>query len=288
MVLCCEDAAPGCDAVPPRLPLAHAHGRSLTAVTGLPVRFYWGSPLWVRLFFRRLTGDGRVDACGAIVPGVGKPKDPACNLITPGLRPGGMNAISEATGPPAGVSRRAEPSFSVVRTGLSPEEQFRQFAVESTAALHRIAYLLCGDDHRAHDLTQIALERTYRHWSRIKDGNPFGYARKVLATARIDGWRRSRREVLRSPEDVAVVQEAGRAGQVPADDAAQVAERERLVRALRQLGPGQRRVVVLRHLLDRSEADVAEELGVSVGNVKSQGARGLARLRTLLSEGAEV
>ncbi|WP_020016890.1 SigE family RNA polymerase sigma factor [Promicromonospora sukumoe] len=202
-----------------------------------------------------------------------------------------MNAISEATGPPAGVSRWAEPSFSVVRTGLSAEEQFRQFAVESTAALHRIAYLLCGDDHRAHDLTQIALERTYRHWARIKDGNPFGYARRVLATARIDGWRRTRREVLRSPEDVAVAQEAGAAGftsRAPADDVAQVAERERLVQALRQLGPGQRRVVVLRHLLDRSEADVAEELGVSVGNVKSQGARGLARLRTLLSEGADA
>src|SRR5690606_40813397 len=45
------------------------------------------------------------------------------------------------------------------------------------------------------------------------------------------------------------------------DDAATVVERERLVRALRRLGPGQRRVVVLRHLLDRSEAEVAAELG---------------------------
>ncbi|WP_229872462.1 SigE family RNA polymerase sigma factor [Promicromonospora soli] len=176
--------------------------------------------------------------------------------------------------------------FSVVRTGMSAEEQFRLFAIESTAALHRIAYLLCGDDHRAHDLTQIALERTYRHWSRLKDGNPFAYARRVLATARIDGWRRTRREVLQSPETVAVAQEASRAP--AADSGAQVAERERLVRALRRLGPSQRRVVVLRHLLDRSEADVAEELSVSVGTVKSQGARGLARLRELLSEGQDA
>lgn len=214
-----------------------------------------------------------------------------------------MNAISQAIGPPAGtavdVSWQAEsgpdpdrvpaaaPEFSVVRTGVSAEEQFRLFAVESTAALHRIAYLLCGDDHRAHDLTQIALERTYRHWSRIKDGNPFAYARRVLATARIDGWRRTRREVLQSPEDVVVAQEAS--SRSPAlDSGNQVAERERLVRALRRLGPGQRRVVVLRHLLDRSEADVAEELGVSIGNVKSQGARGLARLRELLSEGQDA
>ncbi|WP_233256913.1 SigE family RNA polymerase sigma factor [Promicromonospora sp. AC04] len=180
----------------------------------------------------------------------------------------------------------AAPEFSVVRTGLSAEEQFRLFAVENTAALHRIAYLLCGDDHRAHDLTQIALERTYRRWSRLKDGYPFAYARRVLATARIDGWRRTRREVLQSPEDVAVAQEVSRGPGT--DSGAQVAERERLVRALRHLGPSQRRVVVLRHLLDRSEADVAKELGVSVGNVKSQGARGLARLRTLLKEGQDA
>ncbi|MFD6448448.1 SigE family RNA polymerase sigma factor [Promicromonospora sp. NPDC060204] len=206
-----------------------------------------------------------------------------------------MSTISEATGPPVRTSRQDGPAaaqddapgFSVVRTGASAEEQFRLFAVEHTAALHRIAYLLCGDDHRAHDLAQIALERTYRRWSRI-NGNPFAYARKVLATARIDGWRRTRREVLQPPEDLAVAQERQDVVGSVGDSGAQVAERERLVRALRQLGPGQRRVVVLRHLLDRSEADVAEELGVSVGNVKSQGARGLARLRTLLSEGAEA
>jgi RNA polymerase sigma-70 factor (sigma-E family) len=214
-----------------------------------------------------------------------------------------MNAISQAIGPPVGTAVGATlravpepgagtdatagaPEFSVVRTGVSAEEQFRLFAVESTAALHRIAYLLCGDDHRAHDLTQIALERTYRHWSRIKDGNPFAYARRVLATARIDGWRRTRREILQSPEDVVVAQEASRSPAL--DSGNQIAERERLVRALRRLGPGQRRVVVLRHLLDRSEADVAEELGVSIGNVKSQGARGLARLRELLSEGQDA
>ncbi|HEV6955193.1 MAG TPA: SigE family RNA polymerase sigma factor [Promicromonospora sp.] len=205
-----------------------------------------------------------------------------------------MSALSEATGPPVtprvgtratGPSADGAVPFAVVRTGVSAEEQFRLFAVEHTAALHRIAYLLCGDDHRAHDLTQIALEKTYRRWSRVKDGNPFAYARRVLATSRIDGWRRTRREVLRSPEDLAVTQEArGAVG----DDAATVVERERLVRALRRLGPGQRRVVVLRHLLDRSEAEVAAELGTSIGNVKSQGARGLARLRSLLSEGQDA
>lgn len=42
---------------------ALTRGRSLQAVTGLPARFYWAS--W--LFFRRLPGDGRIDAVSAIL-----------------------------------------------------------------------------------------------------------------------------------------------------------------------------------------------------------------------------
>jgi RNA polymerase sigma-70 factor (sigma-E family) len=168
--------------------------------------------------------------------------------------------------------------FLIVRTGTTPVEEFTDFARASTAALHRIAYLLCGDEHRAHDLTQLALERTYRAWSRVRDGNPFGYARSVLATARIDGWRRTRRESSFAPETL-----SGLGGSRP-DASVAVDERERLVRALREVPARQRRVVVLRYLLDRSEQDVAEELGITIGTVKSQGARGLARLRTVLAQ----
>lgn len=122
-----------------------------------------------------------------------------------------MTTIDRVLEPPwqAGAAARGDgpvPEVSVVATGVSAREQFHLFAVRHTAALHRIAYLLCGDDHRAHDLTQIALEKTYRHWHRVKDGNPFGYARRVLSTARIDGWRSTRREVLRSPEGLAMQQ----------------------------------------------------------------------------------
>jgi len=44
----------------------------------------------------------------------------------------------------------------------------------------------------------------------------------------------------------------------------------------------QRRIVVLRHLLDLSENEVAAELGLPVGTVKSASARGLAHLRAIL------
>ena len=56
-----------------------------------------------------------------------------------------------------------------------------------------------------------------------------------------------------------------------------------LVRALQQLSPRERECVVLRHYLDLSEKDTAATLRISVGAVKSYTAKGLARLRPLLS-----
>lgn len=178
---------------------------------------------------------------------------------------------------PVALRDMAEEPFRVVVTGATATERFTAFAVASTPALSRIAYLLCGDEHRAADLVQLALERTYRAWGRVGDGDPFAYARRVIATARIDGWRRTRRDVLSDPADLRPAPAA--------DGTRTVLDRDQLVRALRTLPESQRRIVVLRYLLDRSEAQTAEELGISTGSVKSGGSRGLARLRQLL--GAE-
>jgi len=177
-------------------------------------------------------------------------------------------------GAPVLLGDMSDERFRVVAAGETPVERFTAFAAASTPALSRIAYLLCGDEHRAGDLVQLALERTYRAWGRVGTGDPFAYARRVIATARIDGWRRTSRDVLSDPADL-------RPAPVP-DGTRTVVDRDQLVRALRMLPEAQRRVVVLRYLLDCSEAQTADELGISVGAVKSGGSRGLARLRQLL------
>ncbi len=55
-----------------------------------------------------------------------------------------------------------------------------------------------------------------------------------------------------------------------------------MLRLLAELPPRPRAVVVLRYYEDLPEAEIARVLDIAPGTVKSQAARGLARLRTLV------
>ena len=61
--------------------------------------------------------------------------------------------------------------------------------------------------------------------------------------------------------------------------------RDALLRVLLVLPPRQRAVLVLRYFADLSEVDVAKALSCSVGTVKSQTSRALARLRAEVADG---
>ncbi|MFC7484737.1 SigE family RNA polymerase sigma factor [Luedemannella flava] len=161
----------------------------------------------------------------------------------------------------------------------SRDEQFAAFVAAVGPYLLRVALLLAGNRGHAEDLVQTTFERTYRSWDRAQRADARAYARKVLVNLRIDRWRGTRREVLTSPDALPEHTVAGHADAVD--------ERNEVIRALAVLPLAQRRVVVLRHLLDLTESETARELGISVGSVKSHNARALARLRTLITEGGQ-
>lgn len=154
------------------------------------------------------------------------------------------------------------------------DEEFSDFMARSSRLLTHTAWLLCGDRYRAEELAQQALVKTYVAWPRARATDPFSYARRVLVNTRIDSWRKHRRERLTAPHDLP---ETGASSQEEAH-----VDRDRLVRALSRLSEQRRRVVVLRYLIDLTERQVAEDLGISVGAVKSAAARGLAQMRELL------
>ncbi len=151
---------------------------------------------------------------------------------------------------------------------------FEEFVHARSGSLLRTALLLTGQNRaEAEDLLQAALERAYRHWPRVSEsGEPERYVRKILANASADRWRR----IARRPEQALAASDVGPGVQ---DRAAEVADRDFLLRALAALPPRQRAVLVLRYFDDLPEAEIAEMLGCSLGTVKSQVARALARLR---------
>ena len=153
----------------------------------------------------------------------------------------------------------------------SDEDGFTDFVLTHSAALFRTAYLMTGDYQRAEDLLQTTLVRVYQRWPRVKAMDwPMAYARKVLVSQEASWWRRRS-----SHETTLLLLDEP----VRGDRTEEVAEHERVWRAVLSLPARQRAVTVLRYYEDLSEAETASVMGVSVGTVKSTTSRALAKLR---------
>jgi RNA polymerase sigma-70 factor (sigma-E family) len=162
-----------------------------------------------------------------------------------------------------------DPGGQVDPRGADGKAAFDDFVAARSRALLRTSYLLTHDHALAEDLLQTSLAKAWFSWKRIQD-EPEPYVRKILVNTYASWWRRKWNgeqptEVL--PEHAA-----------PASSTS-AAEPTDLWTAMERLPRRMRAVIVLRYFEDLTEVQTADALGCSVGTVKSQTSKALAKLR---------
>ncbi|NBE96854.1 SigE family RNA polymerase sigma factor [Nonomuraea sp. KC401] len=147
---------------------------------------------------------------------------------------------------------------------------FAKYVGQRHERLCRTAYLLTRDWQAAEDLVQTTLVKAWTAWRRI-EADPDPYVYRILVNTHASWWRRRWRGEV--PTEALPEYAAG------PDLATGVAGRSDLWAAVGTLPPRQRAALVLRYFDDLTPQQVADALGCSVGSVKKQLSRALARLR---------
>jgi RNA polymerase sigma-70 factor (ECF subfamily) len=133
---------------------------------------------------------------------------------------------------------------------------------------------LCGSQADAEDAVQEAFVQALRHRDRFeRTDRPEAWLRTVAVNRLRNHWRHAevaRRLLVQVPGPRAALD-------LSPDHVA-------LVAALQQLDPTSREVVVLHHLAGLSVGEVAHQLGMAEGTVKSRLSRSRARLAGLLDD----
>ncbi|MGW5051105.1 SigE family RNA polymerase sigma factor [Actinokineospora sp. NPDC004072] len=142
--------------------------------------------------------------------------------------------------------------------------------------LIRLALLLVDEPATAEDVVQEAFTGLHRHWGNLRDSAAaVGY----LRTAVVNGSR----SVLRRRKTAREYTPPHAPNARSAESLAMLtAEHQHVVKALQQLPPRQREVLVLRYYGNLSEAEIAEAAGISRGTVKSTASRALEALQRIM------
>lgn len=147
---------------------------------------------------------------------------------------------------------------------------FEQFVTHRGRDLWRAAWLLTGDAQHAEDLVQTALSKTFTRYDDIGNDHQFeAYVRTTIYRTFVSWWRKLSWRNEKPAETLA--EQAG--------DEAPSNLRVDLMRALDELPRMQRAVLVLQYFEDMPVEEIARQLGVTTGTVKTHSSRGRAALR---------
>ncbi|HVX42255.1 MAG TPA: sigma-70 family RNA polymerase sigma factor [Mycobacteriales bacterium] len=137
-----------------------------------------------------------------------------------------------------------------------------------------LAQRLLGNRDAAQDVAAEALTRLLEHWTLLgaDPDHATAWTLRVSRNLCIDVLRRRARESELSADLSTIERES------------ELVLRLTVAEALQRLSPRQREVITLRYLIDLSQSDVAEILGLHPFTVAIHTSRALTRLRTLLTE----
>jgi RNA polymerase sigma-70 factor (sigma-E family) len=144
---------------------------------------------------------------------------------------------------------------------------FSVFFAQHKRDMMRLGFLLTGSSSQAEEAVQDAFVQVLRRWAQIDD--PGAYLRRAVVN-RCASWHRHRAVVWRTRSRVA-------------RDESYLDQPNELADALSLLSARRRAVVVLRYYERLELSEIAAELGISVGTVKSTLHRALAELKGILS-----
>ena len=138
------------------------------------------------------------------------------------------------------------------------------------ASLKRLAFMLLGQEAAAEDAVSRAFARTLA--SRRQIDQPAAYLRAAVVNSCRDDLRRLARERARDALSTPPVEAWMEVGHIELRD------------ALMSLPVRQRTAIVLRHVADLGDTEIAALMGCRSSTVRSLARHGLARLRKELTE----
>ena len=141
------------------------------------------------------------------------------------------------------------------------------FAVLAGAAIARLdaaARLILRDHELARDAVQEAIVRAWRDLPTLRDAERFdAWLHRLLVNACLDIVRRRRRRAIEVELTAVHIPATG-------DFTCGVVDRDLLDRALRDLEPDWRAIVVMHYFLGMPLPEVAASLGIPLGTAKSR------------------
>jgi RNA polymerase sigma-70 factor (sigma-E family) len=162
-------------------------------------------------------------------------------------------------------------------TAIDADTALEQLYAGHYAALVRLAVLLLRDQPLAEDVVQDSFVAMHRHWQGIDPAAAPAYLRRTVVNRSRSALRHRGVVARHRPEPPGV-------GAAADEPLLEQERRARVLDALAALPTRQREVLVLRHYLDLSEADIAATLGISRGAVKSHASRAAVALRRTLAK----